>query len=241
MNEELVESVDRERASYVLNQIKDITRDSQDFANKSVASLSKLLVEAKRGAYWINDGFKNEDEYIKTLPYSRSQYYNLIGIGLHLGFLPEQTIADLGIKKAEALVRISKHSPTLTNEWIEKAKTSTHTDFLKDVREFFNDKDQKEEEDFEWIRVKASKSQADVIREAFNIAERMLGSEKSQAHQLEVISAEFLSGKLDNGDDRLQNRSGFIISIIRNLSKQLDQDALDALVGALASVVEENK
>jgi hypothetical protein len=89
------------------------------------------------------------------------------------------------------------------------------------------------------IRIKASKSQSDIIREALSLAEKMLGSDKSQAHQMESICAEFLSGRLENGDDRLDNRNGFIISIIRNLARQLDKEAVDALIGALASVVEE--
>jgi hypothetical protein len=233
-----VVSVDGDVARAVLAEIDSIIKNTEQVANHSVARMSKLLVEAKNGAYWAERGYKNEDEYVKTLPYSRAQYYNLIGIGLHLGFLPEETIAELGIKKSEALVRISKHSPTLTDEWVEKAKKSTHQEFLNDVRDFFKKKDDSDGEEVEWIRIKASKSQSNVIHEALAIAEKMLGSDKSQAHQMETICAEFLSGKLDNGDDRLDNRNGFIISIISGLARQLDHEAINALVGALAGVVE---
>jgi hypothetical protein len=134
MSEELIK-VDEQRASFVLEEIDAVIKNSETFANKSVAKISKLLVEAKNGAYWAGRGYKNEDDYIKTLPYSRAQYYNLIGIGLHLGFLPEETIAKLGIKKSEALVRISKHSPSLTDEWVTKAQNSTHQEFLGEVRD----------------------------------------------------------------------------------------------------------
>jgi hypothetical protein len=237
MNKEVV-AIDKNRANEVMEEIAGMMQTAETFANKSVARLSKLLVEAKQGAYWAEKGFANEDAYIKTLPYSRAQYFNLIGIGLHLGFLPEETIAELGIKKSEALVRISKHSPALTDEWIEKAKSSSHQEFLHDVRDFFKGKDEADVEELEWIRVKASKGQANIIREAMAMAEKMLGSEKSAAHQLETICAEFLSGKLENGDDRLENRNGFIIGIIKNLAMQLDADAISALVGALASIVE---
>lgn len=238
-NEEII-SADKDHANAVLQEIDGMIKNSEEFVNKSVARLSKLLIEAKRGAYWIERGFSNEDDYIKTLPYSRAQYYNLLGIGQHLGFLPENTIAEIGIKKAAALVRISKHSSTLTPEWLEKAKSSTHKDFLKEVRTFFKGKDEEVEEDIEWVRVKASKEQANIIREALNIASLSLGSEKSQAHQMEVICADFMSAHSDDGTGRLDNRDGFIISIISRLARQLDAKAINALVGALATVVEEN-
>lgn len=235
-----VEVVDSTRAGAVLNEIDDIVQRSEQFMNNSVAKISKLLVEAKRGAYWIERGFSNEDEYIKTLPYSRAQYYNLLGIGQHLGFLPEETIADIGIKKAAALVRISKHSSSLTTEWLEKAQSNTHKDFLKDVRAFFKGKDEEVQEEIEWVRVKASKDQANIIREALNIASLSLGSEKSQAQQMEVICADFLAGHSENGEGRLDNRNGFIVSIIGRLARQLDAEAISALVGTLANVIEEN-
>lgn len=238
MSEEVL-AISKERAAEVLTEIDNIVSQTEEFANRSVAKVSKLLVEAKHNAYWIERGFKTEDEYIKTLPYSRAQYYNLLGIGLHLGFLPEETIAEIGVKKAEALVRISKHSPSLTDEWLEKAKNETHEEFLQDVRSFFKAKDSQSDETFEWIRIKAAKDQSNVIREALEIASNMLGSEKSQAHQLEAICADFLSHYNDDGSGRLENRNGFMLSIIRNLAKNLDEAALEALVGTLASVVEE--
>jgi hypothetical protein len=238
MKDQEIINVDKDRADAVLNEIDTIINKTEEYANHSVAKISKLLVEAKRGAYWASRGFENEDEYIKTLPYSRAQYYNLVGVGMYLGSLPEDSIAELGIKKSEALVRIVKHNPELMDEWLEKAKNESHKDFLKEVRSFFNKTDESAEEEFEWFRIKANKDQANIIAEALRIAGNIIGSEKSQAFQLEAICAEFLAGKNEDNNDRLQNRDGFMIGIIKELAKQLDSKALEALVGALAGVVE---
>lgn len=231
-------SVERTKAVGTLEEIDSLILNTERFANKSVARMSRLLLEVKQGAYWTERGFLSEDDYIKTLPYSRAQYYNLIGIAQNLGSLSEEEIADIGTKKAQALVRIAKHDQSLLEEWYNRAKEVKQMDFLEEVQDFFGKKDKANDEDIEWVRVKASKEQSNVINEAFKIAGMMLGSDKSKAHQLEVICAEFLSANNDDGGARLGNRNGYIISIIKNLAHQLDEDALSALVNALAGIVE---
>jgi len=78
--------------------------------------------------------------------------------------------------------------------WLHKAKESTKQELKEEVYKYFTGEDY---EPYEMVYFKLFESQLPIVEKALYVASRMVGSERSRGYCLELICADFLSGRTE--------------------------------------------
>lgn len=249
-------AVDAERAKTVLSGIDKIVRWAKDTTAKvetGMIRLASMLVEAHRGAYWTVRGYESEEEYIReTFPQSRSNYYSLIAIAENLlPVFPQLQLETWGRSKCEDMVRIKKHCGVVSANWSVHASEDDKDTFRRRVRAYLNDEcpdgdkpatiDPRIEDQF--ISVRLFGDQIITVRRGLDVMGKMIGSDKSIGHRVELAFAYFLSGFDEDGAGHVEGQNGLLMNIVQGCIKQMDfnQGNCSArLIGTVAAAVEKN-
>jgi hypothetical protein len=191
--------LDKARAQEVLTKIDEILRweeriDSQK--DQRFAELGKYLCEVRRQGYW-RLGYRSFEHFLEAkFPDSRRKAYYLMSIHDHLKQIATQEIESLGWSKALELAKVARSEGRRFDgaTWLHKAKECTKQELKEEVYKYFTGEDY---EPYEMIYFKLYESQLPVVERALYVASRMIGSERSRGHCLELVCADFLAGRTE--------------------------------------------
>jgi len=250
--------VDKQEALQTLNKIDDLMGMAEAAVSQAEVcfiDVSFLLVKAKQGAYWIERGLQSEQEYIeKVFPQSRAQYYTFIRFGTYLSAFDRNKLKSWGRAKCEDLVRLVRHfDGEVPPEWMEALEQDSKDVFRQKVKEFFEALDGKdvrerkqlgdEHVENEYVTIKLFGNGIHTYRLAIETGQKMVGSDKSDSHVIEMILANFLSQFAEDGTGHVMGKNAFILSSVEGLVKQLDlnvPDTSEMLIGIVAKGIEQN-
>jgi hypothetical protein len=199
--------LNRKRALFVLTKIDEILaweKQSEAERDTRFVDLGRYLCEARVGQYWRLEKLKSFDEFLaRRFPESRRKAYYLMSIHEHLPPQVRKELKEIGWTKGRELAKLARRDGQRFDcaPWVHKAREMPREDFRRAVEKELTGK---EEEPSELIYFKIYKSQIPVIEQAIETAARMLGSDKSRGHCLEMICADFLAGAyMDGGNPEI--------------------------------------
>jgi hypothetical protein len=197
--------LDEKRARFVLSkidQILDWERQTERERETRFVELGRYLCEVRAGQYWRLEKLTSFDDFLqRRFPESRRKAYYLMSIHEQLPKQVRQDLKQVGWSKAAELAKVARrdqeHFESAT--WLHKARTMPKQEFKDEVDKYLTGS-----EASELIYFKVYRSQVPVIEQALETAARMLGSDKSRGHCLEMICADFLAGaNLESGNSEV--------------------------------------
>ena len=199
--------LNRQRALFVLIKIEEILawekRIERERDTKFV-ELGRYLCEVRSGQYWRLDQMASFDQFLeKKFPDSRRKAYYLMAIHEHLTKVPKHQLKEVGWTKATELAKVARREGQRFESatWVHKAQALSKEEFKREVEKHLTGRDT---EPWELLYFKVFKSQLQVIEQALEVAELMLGTTKSRGYCLEMICADFLAGaSQDNNEEAL--------------------------------------
>ena len=220
--------LNQKRALFVLTKIDEILAwEQRKEAERETrfVDLGKYLCEARVGQYWRLENLTSFDEFLeKRFPESRRKAYYLMSIHENLPPQVRRELKNVGWTKGLELAKLARRNREDFDcaTWLHRARKMPKEQFRREVEKALTGK---EEEPSELIYFKVYKSQIAVIEQAIETAARMLGSDRSRGHCLEMICADFLAGaSLDQ-----QNPDSLLFSTTR-LFNFLSCDQQEALL-----------
>jgi hypothetical protein len=142
-------------------------------------------------------GHKSTEAYfVQKLPGSRRKANYLVSIHDQLRQTPAPEIEDLGWSKAMELAKVARSEGRKFDSaiWLHTAQQSTKQELKQAAHKYFTGDDF---EPYEMVYFKLYESQLPVLERALYVASRMVGTEKSRGHCLELVCADFLAGRGD--------------------------------------------
>jgi len=241
---------DPKKADSVLAEIDTLLSwksETEKAAEGKMVRLSLLLLEAKRGAYWICRGYQDEDEWIrKAFPQSRAQYYRLLTIAENLANYPHDMLERIGLSKCGEIVRIKRHFGYVPETLMVQAENEGRDQFQARVKQILTGQASltAEKDECHFISFKLYGDAIATVHEALRIAGIKSGSDKSAGDMIDLICIDFLSGYSDDGSGHLQDRNGFLFPLVGRLIDQMDlkrDGAANRLVSMVVTRVEREK
>lgn len=241
---------DPQKADSVLAEIDVLLAwrtETEKAAEGKMMRLSLLLLEAKRGAYWIRRGYQDEDEWIrKAFPQSRAQYYRLLTIAENLANYPHDMLERIGLSKCGEIVRIKRHFGYVPEPLMVQAENECRDDFQARVKVILTGQAAitAEKDECHFISFKLYGDSIATVHEALRIAGIKAESDKSSGHLIDLICIDYLSGYSDDGTGHLQDRNGFLFPLVGRLLDQMDlkkEGAANRLVSMVVTRVEREK
>jgi hypothetical protein len=191
--------MDKARAQQVLARIDEILRWEQRLdqqKDQKFAELGKHLCEVRDQRYW-RLGYGSFEDFLEVkFPDSRRKAYYLMSIHDHLPQIPTEDIEGLGWSKALELAKIARNEGRRFDSatWLHRAKDCTKQELKKEVYKYFTGENY---EPYEMVCFKLFESQLPIVERAMYVASRMAGTERSRGYCLELICADFLSGRTE--------------------------------------------
>ena len=191
--------MDKARAQSVLARIDEILRWEQRLdqqKDQKFAELGKHLCEVRDQRYWIL-GYKSFEDFLEAkFPDSRRKAYYLMSIHDNLRQIPTEEIEVLGWSKALELAKVARNQGRgfSSATWLHRAKACTKQELKEEVHKYLTGEDY---EPYEMVYFKLFDSQLPIVERALYVASRMAGTERSRGYCLELICADFLSGRTE--------------------------------------------
>jgi len=182
-------------------------RESDNERDSKFVELGRYLCEVRAGQYWRVERLKSFDDFLEhRFPGSRRRAYYFMSIHERMPKHLRNELKQIGWSKAAELVKVVSRDPERFEcaTWLHKAKAMPKDRFKDEVEKFLTGG----AEASDLLYFKVYKSQLPVIEEALETAARMLGSDRSRGHCLEMICADFLAGarlESSTADELLQS------------------------------------